>query len=88
MAESTNLADQAVQALAAVRAMDARIDLDHPERHSVRALKRHAENILARAFQQAQELVYIAADLTALVENVRAEQASLTAEPGGEGKQP
>lgn len=37
--ESKSLADRAVETLAAVRAMDTGVALEHPERHAVRELK-------------------------------------------------
>jgi len=79
----TSLADDAVSALAAVRAMDAAMDVDHPERHSVRTLKRMAEQMLADAFRQAQELAYLATDLTSMVDVIRADEAEKAA-----GKEP
>jgi hypothetical protein len=73
MAENMSLADQAVAALAAVVAMDAGMDMSHPERHSIRTLKRLAEARMSQAFREAQELAYMATDLTSLVDNVRKE---------------
>jgi hypothetical protein len=75
MAESKSLADEAVAALAAVRAMDEGMDMTHPERHSVRSLKQTAQDVLLSAFRQAQTLAYLATDLTALVDNVKADEA-------------
>ena len=72
MAES--LADQAVATLAAVAAMDAGMDMSHPERHSIRTLRRMAEERLSQAFREAQEIAYMATDLTSLVDNVRKEE--------------
>jgi hypothetical protein len=58
-----SLADQAIAALASVRAMDDGIDNTLPERHIVRSLKRNAEQILADAFRQVSNLAYLAADV-------------------------
>lgn len=71
MAENTSLADQAVQALAMVRAMDASIENTDPHRHLVRSLKRMAEARMAQAFREAQEMAYMAQELPALVDGVR-----------------
>lgn len=81
MAETRSLADEAVSALAAVAGMDASMDLNHPERHSVRSLKRLAEARLFAAFREAQELAFMATDLTSLVDNVRHEEAQKHAAP-------
>jgi hypothetical protein len=78
----TSLADDAVSVLAAVRAMDEKMDLDHPERHSVRTLKRMAEQVLADAFRQAQGLAYLATDLTSIVDVIRDEEAEKAAGKG------
>lgn len=75
MADSKSLADEAVAALAAVRAMDEGMDLNHPERHTVRNLKRAAEEVLANAFRTAQTLAYMGSDVTSLVDNVRLSEA-------------
>ena len=75
MAENMSLADQAVAALAAVRAMDEGMDLNHPERHTVRNLKRAAEEVLGNAFRTAQTLAYMGSDVTSLVDNVRLDEA-------------
>jgi hypothetical protein len=71
MAENMSLADQAVQALAMVKAMDASIENTDPHRHIVRGLKRMAEARLSQAFREAQEIAYMAQDLPALVDGVR-----------------
>lgn len=79
MTENMSLADQAVAALAAVTAMDAGMDMNHPERHSIRTLKRLAEARLAQAFREAQEFAFMATDLTSLVNVVRKEEADRAA---------
>lgn len=71
MAENTSLADQAVEALAMVRAMDANIENTDPHRHIVRSLKRMAEARLSQAFRDAQEIAYMAQELPTLVDGVR-----------------
>lgn len=71
MAENPSLADQAVQALAMVRAMDASIENTDAHRHIVRSLKRMAEACLSQAFREAQEMAYMAQELPALVDGVR-----------------
>lgn len=43
--EQRSLADRAVETLAAVRAMDDGVSMEHPERHTVRELKATAEQI-------------------------------------------
>jgi hypothetical protein len=48
-----SLADLAVQALAAVSAIDAKVSNEHPERHHIRAMKQTASSILSAAFTQA-----------------------------------
>lgn len=74
MSDHKSLADEAVSALAAVGNMDTSMDMTHPERHSVRTLKRLAEERLFQAFRDVQALAYMATDLTSLVDNVRADE--------------
>lgn len=62
-----SIADDAVAALAAVRAMDAGITNDDPHRHIVRSLKRNAEAILIEAFRRSHELAYQAEELGKLM---------------------
>lgn len=59
-----SLADKAVDAIAAVRAMGEGLGMDHPERHAVRDLKRAAEAILETALHQARGLAYTAEGLS------------------------
>lgn len=63
MAENMSLADQAVQALAMVQAMDESVDNEHPERHMVRSMKRVAQQALAAAFRNAIDVAWMAKDL-------------------------
>ncbi len=70
MAETMSLADQAVQALAMVRAMDEGLDMEHPERHAVRNLKRLAEQTIAAAMRTAIDMAWQAKDLRDMVRAV------------------
>jgi hypothetical protein len=76
MAENMSLADQAVQALAMVKAMDANMTNDRPERHQVRQLKRLAEAAIAAGLRQAIDFAWMAQELSAMVKDV--EQATET----------
>lgn len=66
MGESQSLADTFVETLAAVRAMDNGIGLEHPERHVIRDLKRNAEALIADALRRARELAYTAESIREL----------------------
>lgn len=80
--ERQSLADQAVTALAMVKAMgESRMGLEHPERHAIRYMKRTAEQILETAFRQAIDLAYQSAELPKLVEEVRAESTPKSEQP-------
>jgi hypothetical protein len=70
MAENMSLADQAVQALAMVKAMDANMTNDRPERHQVRNLKRLAEAAIAAGLRQAIDFAWMAQEVGALVKDV------------------
>ena len=59
-----SMADNAVDAIAAVRAMGEGLPIDAPERHTVRSLKRIAEDILTTAMRQARGLAYEAESLS------------------------
>lgn len=59
-----SLADCAVYAIAAVRAMGADMPPDAPERHTVRNLKRVAEDIISNALRQARDIAYTAEALS------------------------
>ena len=72
MAENMSLADQAVQALAMVKAMDAGLDMEHPERHAVRNLQRLAEQQIAAGFRIAIDLAWQSKDLRKLVVDIDA----------------
>ena len=70
MSENMSLADQAVQALAMVRAMDASIENTDPHRHIVRSLKRMAEAAIDEGLRRAAEFAWMAKDLPSLVDEV------------------
>lgn len=72
MAENMSLADQAVQALAMVKDMDAGLDMEHPERHAVRNLQRLAEQQIAAGFRIAIDLAWQSKDLRKLVVDIDA----------------
>ena len=80
MTENLSLAEQAVQALELVRNMDAGMALINPERHSVRALKRLAEQAMRDGIHQAIALAGVAKDLRPLVEEVQKESAEKAAQ--------
>lgn len=73
MAENMSLADQAVQALAMVKAMDEGLDMEHPERHAVRNLQRLAEQEMAAGFRMAIDLAWQAKDLRKLAREIEAD---------------
>jgi len=75
MAENMSLADQVIHALAEVRAMDAGIDLEHPERHAVRSLKRAAEQTIANAMREAVDLAWQAKGIRELAREIEAAKA-------------
>jgi hypothetical protein len=65
-----SLADTAVEVLAMVKAMDAYMTIDRPERHHVRSLKRLAEAAIDEGLRRAAELARLAKDLQTLVAEV------------------
>ena len=65
-----SLADKAVEVLGMVRAMDADMTNDRPERHQVRNLKRMAEGAITEGLRRAAELAWMAKDLPSLVAEV------------------
>lgn len=71
MAENMSLADQAVETLAMVRAMDADMTNDRADRHMVRTMKRMAEAAIAEGLRRAAEFAWLAKDLPTLVDGVR-----------------
>lgn len=58
MGTHTSLADDAVAALSEVRRIGENMDNEHPLRHSIRDMKRTAENIIAEAMQNATNLAH------------------------------
>ena len=72
MAENMSLADQAVQALAMVKAMDEGIDLQHPERYAIRNMQRVAQQVIEAGLRSAIDLAWQAQDLRKLARDVEA----------------
>lgn len=72
MAQNMSLADQAVQALAMVQAMDDGMDMEHPERHAVYSMRRIAEQAIAAGFRTAIDLAWQAKDLRKLAREIEA----------------
>lgn len=70
MVETMSLADKAVEVLAMVKAMDADMTNDRPERHQVRNLKRMAEAAIDEGLRRAAEFAWMAKDLPSLVAEV------------------
>ena len=70
MVENMSLADKAVEVLAMVKAMDADMTNDRPERHQVRNLKRLAEAAIDEGLRRAAEFAWMAKDLPGLVAEV------------------
>ena len=70
MAEARSLADEFVEVLAMVRAMDCNMTNDRHERHQVRSLKRMAEAAIAEGLRRAAECAWLAKDLPSLVAEV------------------
>ena len=83
MAENMSLADQAVQALAMVKAIDEGVDNDHPERHVVRSMKRVAEQALSAAFRNAIDVAWMAKDLQDTARKLEASAKPHNAELNG-----
>lgn len=75
MSQLESLADRAVDTLAAVSTMCDGVDNSHPERHTIRALKSAAEDILAAALRQARGLAYTAETLRNDMRRIEAEAA-------------
>ena len=53
-----SLADEAIIALAEVRAIGEKLGDEHPMRHAVRNIKRVAEDILTQSLRQVTDLSY------------------------------
>lgn len=74
MAEYQSLADQAVQALSALNAMEDGMDDDDPARHEVRNLRRIAEQSITYALRTAIELAWQAKSLRKLAREIEEKQ--------------
>lgn len=72
MAENMSLADQAVQALAMVKAMDENLDMEHPERHVIRGMQYVAQQVIAAGLRSAIDLALQANDLRRLARDIEA----------------
>ena len=70
MAENMSLADQAVQALAMVKAMDEGLEIEHPERHAIRSMKRVAQQVIEAGMRSAIDLAWQAQDLRKLARKI------------------
>lgn len=70
MAENMSLADQAVQALAMVKAMDDGLEIEHPERHAIRSMKRVAQQVIEAGLRSAIDLAWQANDLRKLARDI------------------
>lgn len=79
MAENMSLADQAVQALAMVKAMDDGIDIEHPERHAIRNMQRVARQVIEAGLRSAIDLAWQAQDLRKLARDVEASALEIAA---------
>jgi len=73
VSDHKSLAAAAVDALSAVDRMDAKTTNEHEERHHIRTLKRHAEQILSDALQRARELAWLAEDMHRAAQQARDE---------------
>ncbi len=60
MTDHPSLADQAVEALAAIKALDERCQNEYPERHAMREVRRAAVSALSDAFRRVTELARVA----------------------------
>lgn len=86
MAVNMSLADQAVQALAMVKAMDEGLDIENPERHAVRNLQRLAEQEIAAGFRIAIDLAWQAKDLRKLAVDIEASSRDIAEARTQDGK--
>lgn len=83
MAENMSLADQAVQALAMVTAMDDGLDMEHPERHAIRSMQRVAQQVIAAGLRSATDLAWQANDLRKLAREIEAAKTQNAKITGG-----
>ena len=72
MAENMSLADQAVQALAMVKAMDENLNMEHPERHAIRNMQRIAKQVIEAGLRSATDLAWQAQDLREMARQIEA----------------
>ena len=72
MAENMSLADQAVQALAMVKAMDEGLDMEHPERYAIRSMQRVARQVIEAGLRSAIDLAWQAQDLRKMAREIEA----------------
>lgn len=72
MAENMSLADQAVQALAMVKAMDEGLGMEHPELHAIRGMKRVAQQVIEAGLRSAIDLAWQAQDLRRMTREMEA----------------
>lgn len=85
MTDHKSLADNAVDALAAVARMEFGVTNEHDERHLIRNLKRHAEQALDNAFRLARELAWLAEDTRREADAGRAVAKQLQSSCKGDG---
>ena len=72
MAENMSLADQAVRALAMVKAMDENLNMEHPERHAIRNMQRIAKQVIEAGLRSATDLAWQAQDLREMARQIEA----------------
>jgi len=72
MAENMSLADQAVQALAMVKAMDENLNMEHPERHAIRNMQRIAKQVIEAGLRSATDLAWQAQYLREMARQIEA----------------
>ncbi len=72
MAENMSLADQAVQALAMVKAMDENLNMEHPERHAIRNMQRIAKQVIEAGLRSAIDLAWQAQDIREMARQIEA----------------
>ncbi len=85
MAENMSLADQAVQALAMVKAMDENLNMEHPERHAIRNMQRIAKQVIEAGLRSATDLAWQAQDLREMARQIEAADKPHNAKVSGAG---
>lgn len=83
MAENMSLADQAVQALAMVKAMDENLNMEHPERHAIRNMQRIAKQVIEAGLRSAIDLAWQAQDIREMARQIEAADKPHNAEVTG-----